>query len=241
MSSSSGLRGLVCLLCLFAALTCGAPALGAEIDFWRQSPPRTEILSATLSIDTAAFTANRYVGANEVNSFELWDPDGVYAPANLSEALFGTSAYPAPAQVDQGELGTGFFSASIDPAFFPAMLDGPIGVTYSLTDTDDAMFAIDTIKITAVLASRETVEVTFHDGVPTPLSNNGFGIGLADGEPLPDPLPISIPIGATGTGFDETISSDVKYDPYGFPRVTPEPSTVATIVLCVVLARRRTA
>src|SRR5262249_39699682 len=54
--------------------------------------------------------------------------------------------------------------------------------------------------------------------------NNGFGIGLPDGAPLPAPLPFSIPpIGAGGNGFDETLSSK------NILVQTPEPSTAVLL------------
>jgi hypothetical protein len=67
-------------------------------------------------------------------------------------------------------------------------------------------------------------------GWPVGGPNDGFGIGLADGGSLPDVLPISIPVGATGTGFDETISSK---------RMIPEPVTLLLLAFGGLILPRR--
>src|SRR5262249_7685057 len=102
--------------------------------------------------------------------------------------------------------------------FFPELATGSVGVSATFTDTSDGLFAIDFLSLAITTASGTT---TAFIG-----SNNGFGIGLPLGSPLPLPLPFSIPVGATRTGFDETISSKSLFDP---PAV-PEPSTV---IFCV--------
>jgi hypothetical protein len=55
------------------------------------------------------------------------------------------------------------------------------------------------------------------------------GIGLADAQDLPDVSPNSNPVGATGTGFDETISSKSIL-------AIPEPATAGVPAIAGLLA-----
>lgn len=191
---------------------------------WRAEPgsrsftydPISEpILSATFSGDFAALTAHRTVFGFEVNRAILLGLGG--GEFNLSEALFGTAdALLGPANIDQGLLGTGIVSAAIDPSFFPDLAKGAVGLLATFTDTFDGLFAIDFLSLTIVTSNA--ISVAAID------SNDGFGIGIPDEGMLPAPLPTSIPIGATGTGFDEAISS-ISFQP------APEPATI--ILLCV--------
>ena len=85
----------------------------------------------------------------------------------------------------------------------------------------DAMFAIDFLSLTIETAIETTVP---YYGWPIGSENNGFGIGLADGGDLPAVLPDSIAVGATGTGFDETISSKSIY-------LVPEPGMTSLLAI----------
>ena len=91
------------------------------------------------------------------------------------------------------------------------------------------MFAMDVIALT-IVTDTETIESYY--GWPVGSENNGFGIGIPDGGDLPDVLPDSIPIGATGTGFDETISSKSIL-------AIPEPATLSLLALGGPLTIRR--
>ncbi len=55
---------------------------------------------------------------------------------------------------------------------------------------------------------------------------------VSDGGDLPSPLPDSIPVGATGTGFDETISSLSIL-------AIPEPTTLSMLLFGGLLALKR--
>jgi hypothetical protein len=191
-------------------------------------PIAAPILSATFSADFAALTAHRTVAGFEVNSVTLV---GATNSLSLSEALFGTAdALSDVAQIAQGDLETGIVTAAIAPSFFAALAAGRVGLLATLTDTFDGLFAIDFLSLTIVTASSTTV--AFID------SNDGFRIGIPDGGLLPDPLPTSIAIGATGTGFDESISS-ISFVP------APEPGSLLLVVIgfaaLAATSRRRTA
>ena len=188
------LAAAILMLLLHGAV---APATADIIVFVRPADP---IVSASIAVDFAAFTAHRMIAGFEVNSLQLIDLTAGLGVLDLSATLFGTTdaLFDAPL-IDQGSIGTGLVSASIDASFFPALAGGRVGLHATFTDTFDALFAMDYIALTvnsAVGATAGTID-----------SNNGFGIGLADGGMLPLPLPLSVAIGATGTGFDESISS----------------------------------
>jgi hypothetical protein len=131
--------------------------------------------------------------------------------------------------VDMGPLETGWLSADIDSSFFTTLACGNMGVRAPFTDTVDTMFAVDCIALT-IVTSSDTVESYY--GWPIDDENNGFGIGLYDGQDLSDVLPNSVPVGATGTGFDETISSKSIL-------AIPEPATVGVLAIAGLLAIRR--
>lgn len=184
------------------------------------------IVSATFSADFAALTAHRFIGTSEVNDFTLMGSGG--ARLDLSSDLFGeTEASTDVALIDQGLFETGIIPVNIDSAFFPAMAGGLVGYDGTFTDTNDALFAIDFLRLSIVTPSR-TIEATIN-------TNDGFGIGLPDGGTLPSGLPTSIVVGATGTGFDEAISSKAVF-------AVPEPSTAilfGTGLLLTFAVRRR--
>jgi hypothetical protein len=221
------------LVLAFLYATLGIPlAAGADLEYsFEFDPPPGEILSASLAFDVAALTAHRYVGAYEVNHVELVDPTGGIAPASLSHSLFGEAAFGEPAEFDQGTLQTGLLTASIGAEFYPVLATGEVDLRAVLTDTYDSMFALDAIWMIIETSGDEVIEPLFQNGDPPPLANNGFGIGLPDGGELADPLPISIPAGATGTGFDETIASK---------SIVPEPGSLLLFgLLGMAVSRRR--
>ena len=183
------------------------------------------IVSATFSGDFAALTAHRRVAGVEVNSVSLVGADGF--EIDLSGHLFGdTDALADAALIDQGLLETGIVSAPIDSAFFPALGEGFVGIRGTVTDTMDGLFAID--RLTLTIESSSGITQSLLD------LNDGFGIGIPDGGILPSGLPSSVPVGASGTGFDETISSKTFFG-------VPEPSTAALVFvgLFVCLGFRR--
>ena len=148
---------------------------------------------------------------------------------DLSDELFGIAVWPNTPRIDMVLLETGWISADIDSSFYPALAAGSIGLIATFTDTDDAMFAIDCLAL-MIETDGDLVESLY--GWPVGNENNGFGIGLNDGEDLPDVLPDSLPVGSTGTGFDETISSKSIY-------VVPEPVTLSLLTLSGLLLIRR--
>ena len=214
---------VVCVLMLNAAVPVWADGGAFEFD-----PITDTITSATFSADFAALVAHRTVGATEMNSLQLVDLSTGLPDLDLSDEMFGTAVWPDTPQVDMGLLETGWISADIDASFFPALAAGSIGLIATFTDTDDAMFAIDCLSLT-IETDGDPVESFY--GWPIGNENNGFGVGLADGGDLPDVLPDSIPVGATGTGFDETISSKSIY--------IPEPGTASLLALAGFVALRR--
>ena len=188
-------------------------------------PIADPITSAAFYVDVAALVAHRYVSGSEVNYAKLIDSGGSLGQYDLSDDLFGTAAFPDTPQLDMGLLETAVLSVDIDSSFFPALTDGHVSLDLMMTDTDDAMFAIDFISLT-IVTNIETVESYYGGFVGN--ENNGFGIGLADGGDLPAPLPDSIPGGSTGTGFDETISC--------YP---PEPASFALLAVGALALRKK--
>lgn len=172
---------------------------------FQYDPIAESIVSATFDVDFAAMNAHRSIGGNEANFVQLIDnnPGGALPDLDLSDLLFGVAAPPSDPIVNMGLLETGVLSVSLDASFFPALAGGNVGLRAVFTDTVDAMFALDFISLTIETATSEVIQSFY--GWPVGNENNGFGIGLPDGEDLPTPLPNSL--GATGTGFDETISS----------------------------------
>ncbi|MCG3126915.1 MAG: hypothetical protein CHACPFDD_01770 [Phycisphaerae bacterium] len=212
---------------LAAAIVLVAPAVAAAQPGAFNYPPIGEaILSAEFVLDTAELNAHRFFAGLEINHVELVDVAGVLAAEDLSTALFGVSAFPAPPLVDQPPTATGLLVAGVSPAFFPALAGGSVGLRAVLTDSIDAAFAIDTIRLHIVTA---LTTIDAHYGS----ANDGFGLGIPDGGFLPGPLPASLPPGSTGTGFDETISTKSI-------NVVPEPAAIACGVAAYAwLLRRR--
>ena len=212
-------------------LVCGAASTArADIAFQYDEITDT-IVSAAFSVDFAAMNAHRAMSGFEMNFAQLVDcsPGDGLPDLDLSDDLFGTAAYPDPPQPDMGLVETGWISADIDSAFYPALAGGNVGLRALFTDTVDAMFAMDVIALT-IVTDMETI--TSYYGWPVGNENNGFGIDILDGGDLPAPLPDSIPVGATGTGFDETISSKAIL-------AIPEPATLLLLALGGLLTIRR--
>lgn len=216
------------IVCI-ALLLCSHSAYGGSVAF-EYDQISDPIISASFSVDFAALNAHRTLSGFETNFAQLVDMSTELDDFDLSDDLFGTASAPDDPVINMGSLETGIFSVSIDSLFFPALAGGSIGLNALFTDTVDGMFAIDFISLT-VETSVTTIESFY--GWPVGNENNGFGIGLADGEDLPDTLPASIPIGATGTGFDETISSI---------SIVPEPTTLCLLGLggIALIKNRRT-
>lgn len=227
-------QALVVRVVLAAAvvLVCAGSAAWADTAF-QYGPITDPIQSATFSVDFAAMNAHRTVNEIEINFAQLVDCNagGGLPDYDLSDDLFGVAALPDEPQVDMGVLETGWISAPIDASFFPALAGGRVGLLALFTDTVDAMFAMDCIVLTIATSRGGFVEVLY--GWPVGDENNGFGIDLPDGGDLFAPLPDSIPVGATGTGFDETISSKAIEG-------IPEPATLGLLLLgCLAVMRRR--
>lgn len=180
------------------------------------------LISASLSIDVAELTAHPDVFGNSTNMLMLIDLTTGLPPLDLTEDLFGTASFPAPADIDLGPAETGVFSVEIDAAFFPALEQGRVGLWALFTDTDDAVFAIDSIFLTL-----ETTIGTFSPYYGSP--NDGYRLGIADNAFLPGPLPDSL--AATGTGFDEPISSKAIH--------VPEPTSGLLLITGLLLLGRR--
>ena len=189
------------------------------------------IISATFTVDFAAMNAHRTIGENEMNYAILVDCNsgGGLPDFDLSDDLFGTTTPPEDPQVDMGVLETGWISAEIDSSFYPALAGGSVGLKALFTDTVDSKFAMDFISLNIETSSNMTES---YYGWPVGSENNGFGIGLNDGDDLPEPLPDSLPIGTTGTGFDETISSMSIL-------AIPEPATLILLAISMFALRRR--
>ena len=213
---------------LISVILLTVPAAFGGLVAFEYEPVEDTILSATFSVDLAALTAHRTVSGSETNFAKLIDVSGGLGEYDLSDDLFGTAAFPNPPLIDMGVLETGIFSALIDSSFFSALATGQVGLHALFTDTYDAMFAIDFISLT-IETNVTTIESYY--GWPVGSENNGFGIGLADGGDLPGALPDSVPIGATGTGFDETISSKSIYE-------VPEPAMLLVLGLGGLFLRR---
>ena len=181
-------------------------------------PVSEPIVSATFSGDFAALVAHRTVGGFEVNHVTLIDPLGGVPDLLLSDEFFGSAELLSgeTPKINQGPLETGVVSASIPSSFFPVLQQGLVGLSFLGTDTDDGLFAIDFLAL-AIETTSGTV-TSFID------PDNGFGIGLPNGGTLSVPLPISIPVEATGRGFDEAISSKSIED-------VPVPEPAAMILL----------
>lgn len=214
-------------------LVCSAASTArADVAFQYDEITDT-IVSAAFSVDFAAMNAHRTMSGFEMNFAQLVDcnPGGSLLNYDMSDDLFGAVEFPDPPQLNMGGVETGWISSDIDSSFYPALAGGKVGLRALFTDTVDSMFAMDCIVL-AIETDAETI-LSYY-GWPVDNENNGFGLGLADGGDLPDVLPDSLPVGSTGTGFDETISSKSIL-------AIPEPSTALLLGLAIgfVLFRRR--
>lgn len=180
---------------------CGARPLAAVVALWSSSalggaafeygPVGEPIQSATFRIDLAGLNAPVFLAGHQINMAMLVTLDG--ASYDMTPDLFGGALSLAP---DQSQV----FEAAIDPSFFGALMSGRMGLWATLTDTDDASFAIDYISLTIETGSG-MIE-SFYGS-----ANDGFGIGVADNGSLPGAVMDVLPVGSTGTGFDESVSS----------------------------------
>jgi len=202
-------------------------ALGASMPAFQYPPIAEPIVSATFNVDFASLTAHRMVFGYETNFVHLVDVHTGLADLDLSDALFGTVAFPDPPLVDMGPVQTAVLSAPIDPWFYPALQSGEVGLVALFTDTGDGLFAIDFVSLTIETAST-TVEAFY--GWPVGNENDGYGLGIPDGGDLPAPMPGVL--SPTGTGFDEEITSKSIY-------AVPEPSVLALLVAGILLGRQR--
>jgi hypothetical protein len=207
------LFGKVALGVLFSLLWLLANSARAN-QIFNYGPVTEPILSASLDADLAALTANRTLFGTEVNSVQLMRPG--YSVLDLSDAFFGSAEFPDTPQINMGPLETGLVSVPIPPSFFPALASGSMGYQFLFTDTDDGLFAIDFLALSITTASG-----TLQSLLDT---NNGFGIGIADGGLLPAPLPEGLTIGASGSGFDEAITSKA------LQASVPEPGTTLLLL-----------
>ncbi|MCB9848412.1 MAG: hypothetical protein H6814_08365 [Phycisphaeraceae bacterium] len=187
------------------------------------------ILSAKFRADFAELTAERMIGSTNVNMAMLVDPrDGGLGMLDITDELFGPGA--GPATIALGLTKTGVFEADIDDSFFPALATGNVGLWALFTDTDDGRFGIDYLSL-LIETEVDTIEVFFQG-----MGNDGFKITPnppADGADLSAPFQSLRPFGATGTGFDETISSKAIH-------VLPSPGAGALLAMGgLALTRRR--
>jgi hypothetical protein len=227
--NTSRIRGKAPMRAVVLIAACGAvlhPATDAKgAAAFNFSPINaSDIISATFTVDFAALTGARFfdVGGDllELNYVRLID----VSPVNPLP-IFDMSDNLVDIEIVQLDIETDLFTAPVDLSFFPAFETGQIGLDALFTDTGDAMFAIDFISLT-IQTITETIEV-FYGSL-----NDGFGIGIPDGGLLPSPLGQSIPFGATGTGFDEPISSMAIYK-------VPAPSSLALLAVGGTFALRR--
>lgn len=206
----------------------------------------SEITSVTFTIDTAALVANRYVGTVEFNSVQFLKQDTGELIVDISDDLFGTSAWPAVPLVNQGSIETGHSSVTIiDPELFTALQTGNARLLARLSDTDDSKFAIDFLSVAAEMSDKSTL--TWYCGWPSDGDwsngdeNDGFGLGagtVPDGGDLPAPLdqPGSVQTGATGTGFDEVVGTKA---PDELIPMIPEPAALLLLGMCAAVTLRR--
>lgn len=160
--------------------------------------PSGSISGASFKIDLAAFTGARTVNGVEVNRARLYDLTGGGLVFDMSDALFGAPG--SPAAINQGTLTSDVITIQIPAAFYPAMLNGMIGFSATFTDTFDNMFAIDFLSI-VVDDGAQIFEAEYGTG-----GNDGYGIGLFDGQNLPGTLASGV-LTQNGSGFDERIAS----------------------------------
>jgi hypothetical protein len=207
-------------LLLLTYVTWASPTTAGLVGF-EFPPPGASIVAASFSLDVAELTAHRYIGDLEVNRIVLTDQSGTVS-YSLSETLFGNVTWPDPPLLALGTCETWVLTVPIDPAFFPVLQSGVVGLEFMLTETSDAMFAIDSMWLTIETADSQTL--TPYYGSP----NDGFLHGIPDNGALPEPAQIYLPPGWTRTGFDETIWFKV-----------PEPGTAVLLGLASLVTRRR--
>ncbi|UCE58482.1 MAG: hypothetical protein JSU63_13685 [Phycisphaerales bacterium] len=93
-----------------------------------------------LIADFAALVAPPEFLGEAVNSIALVDNDGA-GTLDLTGAFF---------PIVQDNLETGLVSAHVDPTFLAdALSDGVVGLSATITDTDDVRFAVDFFSLTA--------------------------------------------------------------------------------------------
>ena len=227
MSNSKAWIGAISIA---GPLTAAAPTLGSVTSgsitggAFSYVPIVEPIVSASFGGNFAALTAQRNIGPFETNFMRLTDMEGFIPTTDLSDALFGP--VNSPPVLDQGQFGTGLIEAPIDPAFFPALSRGNIGLIGLLSDTFDSAFAIDYLRLNIV--TIDTTYTFYYGSTP-----NGFGIGLPPGTPLPGPVFQLLPYYPPGHGFDGTIGS--KY----FLVPSPGAAVLALGALAAATARRR--
>ncbi len=135
-----GFRGQLLMPLLGWILAAQAQATG-----FSYAPIAEPIVSAEFSADAAALVAHRTVVEHEVNFVRLLDPSAS-SSIDLSNLLLGTAAWPAPAQLAQGVLETGWVSAPIDSSFFTVLAGGAVGLDALFTDTGDGVVNFDDIN-----------------------------------------------------------------------------------------------
>lgn len=206
-----------------AAAAVAVPIGAANAGF---TPPNWE--SVKLRIDTAELTARRNIGTVEVNQAMLKDANVLGVPdADLSDDLFG--ALNAPPAITQGANQTGVKEVDIPQFFWPAIEAGRITLWMVITDTTDAKFAIDFISIKIKPVGGSAFEKTYGSHPTT--TNNGFGLGIADGANLTGTLT------PTGTGFDEFVTSKSIHATFVVP--APAAAVVFGLSGLAVAGRRR--
>lgn len=198
--------------------------------------PVARQLGVVFHVDFAALVGHRFVGDSEVNfvRFVMADDDSLLL--DISDELFGVAVWPDPVPtMDMAALETKVFDVTIDPAAFPtfwsALNAGEVALSARFTDTHDAMFAIDYVGLTVETEEGVVEGGEWQYGHPGPwpdqTPNDGYGIDLPDNEPLPGPLSEGV-LGATGTGFDEVISSKELYTE--IPAI-PEPAAFMLLAM----------
>jgi hypothetical protein len=189
---------LLSATCILLIVFCLPPARAWADAPFTYAPINGNIQSAQFVGDFAALVANQTLFGFQVNSVVLAVADG--ATVDLSNAFFGTQPWPAPPNINLGPLQTMLMSAPIPASFFPELAIGSVGYSILITSTgNNGLFAMTSLSLDITTADGE---VQAFIG-----PNDGFGLGIAANGDLPAPLPDSIAIGATGTGFDEAISS----------------------------------